>query len=119
MRLTKRKALELTKELWEWLAKDGTRRKGDWPKWEELGEFNSHCPCCEYARRNGKWPNHCSYCPLSGKWKGRNEPYECCHGKSPYHLWWFSEEKRECQKYARKIVKLCDEALAELKGGKQ
>ena len=31
--LTKRKALEITRDLWAWLAKNPSKDKNEWPGW--------------------------------------------------------------------------------------
>lgn len=74
MRLTKKKAIGITIELWEWLAKTGGQ-KTDWGGWGEYGKMAADCPLCEYnLRRGGYSPGGeyvceegCPFCPLQGK----------------------------------------------------
>ena len=81
MRLTKKKAIEESIELWEWLAETG-KEKEDWPEWNEDENILNDCFFCEYSyRRSGALG--CKYCPLGrdcydtafGKWdKARTRP---------------------------------------------
>ena len=45
MRLTKKKAIELSIELWEWLAETG-KHKGDWDGWDKYGSNPYNCFLC-------------------------------------------------------------------------
>ena len=65
MRLTRKKAIQITIELWEFLAETGERFKGAWPKWEEYGKMMSGCPLCEYDDR--QFGLACNHCPLTLK----------------------------------------------------
>ena len=92
MRLTKRKALELTIELWDWLAKNPSKTEGDWPKWKLNGgsihEMQHDCSCCEYDLRHGGSgysAGGCQHCPLRDYW-----PHGSCEpefGSSPWFDW--------------------------------
>jgi len=48
MRLTKKRAIDWTIELWEWLAETGGR-KGRWEGWEKYGESDFECFLCDYG----------------------------------------------------------------------
>lgn len=118
-RLTKKKALEITKELWEWLAETGEDYKGEWPGWKKYkaygnskrsGRFDSHCGLCEYARRKSH-VDTCSYCPLYGKWVAGDSESNCLESDSPFSLWEQAEDIRSRRKYAKIIADLCSEAL--------
>jgi len=65
MILTRRRALEITKELWEWMRDTKAKSAGakfEWPGWSTYGRMESNCPCCEYdEQNNGKM---CENCPL-------------------------------------------------------
>lgn len=61
MRLTKKKAWQLTVELWDWLAETG-KQKEEWPMWAALGEYAADCPLCEYTYRGGR--HGCDFCIL-------------------------------------------------------
>ena len=73
MRLTRKKAIELCIELWEWLAKTG-KIKSEWPEWVKYENIECDCWFCEYqVRQEMRYPtaNHygkngtCRYCPLT------------------------------------------------------
>lgn len=91
MKLTRKKAIELCIELWEWLALTG-KKKTDWPKWEEYGGALNHCWFCEYNRMKFISPtkrtyrNNCKYCPYNTKFAYK-ENYSCESAKSPFFKW--------------------------------
>ncbi len=107
MYLSKRKALTICKELWEWMRDNPESNKWDWPGWLEYGRMLADCPCCEYSNRH-----HGCYggqgCLI--QWPGGH----CVKDKSPYKQWNDSSEFLEIQKHAAEIVQLVDEALAKL-----
>ncbi len=47
MKLTKKKALEITIELWTFLAETG-KKKSEWDGWKKYGRMRMGCPLCEY-----------------------------------------------------------------------
>jgi len=106
-RLTKRKALEICRELWVWLADHPEKWKNEWPGWEKYGKMKAYCPCCEYNEQHGY--HYCNAACLI-KWPGGI----CLNDFSPYRQWAGAISPAIRTKYARKIVKLCDEALARL-----
>ncbi len=61
MKLTKKKALEIAIELWEWIVDNPGKLKHEWTEWEKYGRMLNSCPLCEYACRAD-----CIKCPL--KW---------------------------------------------------
>jgi len=73
--LTRKKAIELCIELWEWCAKTG-KRKEEWPGWEKWKEtygdaLMSDCWFCQYdyqqrIRYRKSIDDDCKYCPLKG-----------------------------------------------------
>jgi hypothetical protein len=68
-RLTKRKAVELHRQLWDWLYHHPSKSKSEWPGWEENGgsvePAEMDCFCCEYAKRHGPPSTFsCRLCPL-------------------------------------------------------
>jgi len=69
MSLTKRRALELTRDLWTWMRDTGAtsfEAKADWPGWKDVVDLNvsfyCHCPCCAYTKFS------CRECPLYDLW---------------------------------------------------
>jgi len=61
MKLTKKKAIELHRELWDWLYYHPTEEKEDWPRWKKNGgdipRVYADCFLCEYDQQHGG-----SYC---------------------------------------------------------
>jgi len=103
-KLTKKQALFLCWQLWEWLAETGCAVKDDWPHWEwnkgkVKGMFNA-CPCCEYQRQQGKEGISCrSDCPLKTLW-----PKGCLHRLSPYAKWDHTLSTQSRKNHARAIA---------------
>ena len=117
MKLTKRKALEICKELWTWLAETGTGQKRDWPGWKKYGEMACDCPCCEYALTLRREHQNCNVCPLLNYAWG-DKRYKPCLIWSPqddtfYGLWEHASIFERAY-YAAWMVDACDRALADL-----
>lgn len=89
MKLSRKKAIELCIELWEWLAKTG-KQKRDWPRWGEIekkyGFISSHCFFC-------KMTFGCEECPYYEKFG------HCMDGI--YGKWLMAESIEDNQKYAK------------------
>jgi len=49
MGLTAKKAIDISIELWTWLAETGAKEKKEWPQWEKYGKMMFDCPLCEYS----------------------------------------------------------------------
>ena len=77
MRLTKAKTIEISIELWTWLAGDGRRVKHGWHKWKTYGVMVANCPLCEYAARH----QGCRSCPFEQKFA------HCQSEGSEYVMW--------------------------------
>ena len=85
----KKRALEICLELWEWLADEDGRQKGDWPGWAEHGDMLHNCPCCEEAHPGQTQYDfdgeNCDACLL---WPGRGAGGPCeWDSDSPYRAW--------------------------------
>lgn len=67
MRLTKKKALDISIELWERMAKTGAKHKRTWLGWKKYGKMLNNCPLCEYVDvdKDGYLKNRCKECPLN------------------------------------------------------
>lgn len=63
MRLTRKKAIEISIELWTWLAETGKECKHSWPGWEKYVHMSNYCPLCEYVGRKCRDEAFCSSCP--------------------------------------------------------
>ena len=94
MKLTKKKAIKISRELWDWLAETGEESKADWHGWEKYGKMHDDCALCEYVRtREG-----CISCPLG----------QDCYGT--YFGNWYKARKPETRKkYAALFVKQLEE----------
>jgi len=101
MKITKVEALQRTIELWEWLAQTGNETKWDWPGWGKYQRVENNCFLCQFAER-------CALCPLYRHW-GRATL--CTDNNSPYFLWEDTNSKKERQRQASRVVKLCKNAL--------
>ena len=117
IKLTRRTALELTKELWTWLADHPSATKSMWPRWKELDEMMAACPCCEYdeQQRELETPS-CDNCPLAGRWGLDNA--QCTATYTPFVRWCRASSDLAAKvRAAQDMVRLCDEALADLEPG--
>lgn len=116
MKLTRKKALEICRDLWRWLAKDPDRMKEEWPGWKTTGRMAHDCPCCQYVTTKlkscGEMPcrdigdsvtpvdfaKAIALCPLKTLW-----PDGCCNS-GPFDEWWRRESE---QANAAKIANAC------------
>ena len=102
MRLTRKRAILLSIELWTWLAETGGEKE-DWPGWETNGgqhpECYSDCFLCEYSNRQlgGYSPvcPACPYCAVYGK---------CYRDDAPYDKWDLAETVEERKQYAQEFL---------------
>lgn len=107
--LTRKKAIELCIELWEWCAKAGKKKKG-WPGWDKYydkyGSAQCDCWFCEYNEQQIKKYNRdwveveCGYCPLKKLLEGRS----CLSNECAYSRWERAETNRTRKKYAALFV---------------
>lgn len=109
MRLTRKRAIDLSIELWEWLAETG-KQKNDWPRWEDFGGFDNKgwikiefgCFLCEKYRDDNE---NCANCPYYKKYSW------CFDSNTPFRNWEAIGHKKTRKKYARELL----EQLKELK----
>lgn len=98
MRLTRKKAIALCIELWEWLAETG-KRKDDWPGWKKYGYVYLLCFFCEYGQqrrqKNKSQKSLCIVCPLY-----QLKPPKGCYS-SAYKKWADAITPRSRKKYAK------------------
>ncbi len=104
MRLTKKKAIELSIEQWEWLAETG-KYKSEWPGWEKYGNVFFGCFLC--ARHLEEEGSDCQTCPLY------KEYGYCSDGKSHFAAW----DKAKTESTRKKYAKLFLEQLKGLTNG--
>lgn len=64
MKLNKAKAIELHRELWDWLAKNPSADKEDWPGWDDYPQIDSLCFLCVYDKQEKGNKRSCSACPV-------------------------------------------------------
>lgn len=88
MKLTKKKAIEISIELWGWLAETG-KLKSEWEGWEKYGTMLADCPCCEYVQTRGG----CEDCPIAQRY---NDCYETAFGG--WHRAQTPQTHKECAK---------------------
>ena len=104
MKLTKKRVLELTLELWQWLYDNPGSGKCDWPGWRRNGgihEATCNCFACEYAFSSLK--GSCFKCPLLPLWPGYG-----CMGVNSLYVQWTQTTNMELRKeYAEKIIDFC------------
>ncbi len=98
--------------LWDWLRKNPTKGKEDWPGWNKENENAMDCPCCIYAVKKKKEQKFiaeaCPFCPLPR--------IGCIDSGSFFDQWDFLEnpigqayterEKRNRTVYATDLFKL-------------
>lgn len=106
-RLTKKMALRLTAELWEWIGAEPRRIKREWPGWEEQeGGVFANCFLCHWLK--AKLGRSCrKSCVLKS----------CLSGSSPYGEFedaLIAENYPAAQQAAALIAKLCRDELARL-----
>lgn len=81
---TKKETIRLHRVMWNWLAKNPTKQKGDWPGWKNIKEnVMDHCFACQYAIDKGE---DCTFCPFS--W---GIAKTCQDVGSPYREWFFTD----------------------------
>ena len=127
--MTKKQALEITRDLWTWLEKTGSSVKGDWPGWNQVGGMHHNCPCChlvlEQLGVERSWPDDftpmkCasnvsmdetnwfawhSLCPLKSLWPNG------CEAEGPFRGW---DDANGCLDRRHYAAEIRDAAIAEL-----
>ena len=94
MRLTKKRAIQISIELWTWLAETG-REKEAWPGWEKYGDMQCGCALCEYDYRHVDNCTSCSYHKMFGK---------CTQGSAPYADWRDSRSQAASKAHAQAFL---------------
>ena len=104
MRLTAKKAVELSIELWTWLAETG-KEKPSWKGWKyNGGQYLAQADCflCEYAGRRACKQAIDNYCALCLYYKTYG--YFCIDNvncSTPFEKWCDVETKPTRKKYAK------------------
>jgi len=99
MKLTKRKAIELSIELWAWLAETGLRKYDYFEKRRGNIPFLA-CFLCEYDKQHG---GNCSNCPFYKRYGHCMESYYC--------KWCMSDTEADRKKYATEFLAQLKELL--------
>ncbi len=114
MKLTKRKTLKLTIEMWDWLSTFPDEWKADWPGWVEKGIdrnfINGECFLCEYSLQQSG-DSTCERCLFRGRWVKDDPESDCEDYGSPYILWLIGKDRSA---NAKKIADLGREVLVEM-----
>lgn len=104
MKLTKKRAIELHRELWDWLYHHPSKVKDDWPRWEDNGGDISEalCDCflCEYKQTTTI--ESCFTWPCILDWQNRG----CFSRKGYLGLWEIALSPKTRKKYAKLIRNL-------------
>lgn len=108
MRLSKIKALQICKELWEWMLVQPLEGmyKDQWPGWQKYGYMMVYCPCCEYFEQKRRDDPCAQICLL--KWRNGN----CIRGE--YGDWQKATGIRDIERAKsaiESILKLIDDAM--------
>ena len=99
MRLTRKKAIEITLELWRELAVTG-HGKGSWSGWGKYGKMQNDCAFCEYeSQKTTKNDEDCFHCPYYQKFS------DCEEDNSPYTKWREALNPNDRCIYAGELVK--------------
>jgi len=94
MKLTRKKAIAISIELWTSLAETG-KHKWDWGGWRKYGLMAAYCPFCEFsAQQEGMGCDSCPYYQEFGD----------CVDDTPYRLWCNAETEEERKKYAKEFL---------------
>ena len=91
MKLTKKKAIELSIELWTWLTETG-KRKDEWDKW--TSRVIDMCFLCEYGRQMTPRRFSCNVCPYRDKFG------HCNNDGSNFNRWCTARTPKTRRKYA-------------------
>lgn len=109
-KITAKKALQITCELWTWLAKNPDKQKGDWLGWEKYGHMTCHCPLCQYRDDHQLG---CSDCLVD--W---GKHYRTCSVKGGlFYKWIYAIKSETRSKCAWGIVRKVEKAETRLKKG--
>lgn len=81
--------------MWQWLADNPRKAKGDWPGWATIDKMNSHCPACGWALAqvgpSCSMGHRCTACPIKeyrNETGGHRARTACCHPGTTYDKWW-------------------------------
>lgn len=85
--MTKRQALEITRDMWDWLSHNPDKQKPDWPGMEAacdlagVATLYADCACCQFVGE-GRYGVNCDKCPMIAFW-----PRRCYNRNDSYFVW--------------------------------
>lgn len=101
MKLTRKQAIKLHREMWSWLAETGAKCKSNWPRFKDLYETAGYCFCCEFEEIH---KGH--YCGATCILVWPPDDRGCSEQNDPFTKWYSAKTKKTRQKYARIIAEL-------------
>ncbi|KKN71449.1 hypothetical protein LCGC14_0420280 [marine sediment metagenome] len=102
MRLTKKKAIDISKEKWADLAETGDTNEGwDWHQRHGYEPILNDCALCEYDQRPGE--RRCSACPYWQRFS------YCGERSTPYYNWSDTPYSEDRKKYANAFFNQLEE----------
>lgn len=73
-------------DLWDWLAKNPSKRKNDAPEYLH-GESVNNCHACDYNYYTDGGDLICNACPFRNQWGGMYDGVHCRDRGGPYNQW--------------------------------
>jgi len=112
MKLTEKKAIEISIELWTWLAETGASFKFEWSGWEKYGMMANDCALCElsFPRRYPRADDACDHCPYNKRF-GPCQSHIWGGELTPYDKWCEARTKKGRKLYASKFLEQLKELL--------
>lgn len=112
MNATVTEALEVSIDLWTWLADNPTKKKYEWPRYEEIEKCLYQCSLCSIF-----YNSQHNECPLNLGAHGLHCGYECAAG---WYEYWrvYVDDEPDAEKASRGalgVLGLLKEALQKAK----
>jgi len=109
-------ALEITRDMWNWLSQDLNRTKHQWIKEFQphlLWKLRNECACCSYAYQVDSMLQDCTKCPLRGHWGSTTTA--CNKDGADYTVWY---DDKNCDiiriRAAENIARAASKRISEL-----
>ena len=113
--MTDREALELTSEIWGWLAANPESEKKDWPGFGGIRYMENNCPLCEKAVEKIGAEDFCGACLLKDLWPKDSMGDSLCFNGGLWSQWAPEKDLKARGAIAREIANLCREKLKQLR----
>lgn len=121
VKITKKEALEMTAQLWDYLSRNPDTTKGQAIHALGLPPLKNECPCCEYAKQHStyEWLD-CTLCPLAKTFGVAEAGDYACENyyDSPYNGWDHETVPEKKAVFAAEIFLAAAAAWAEEEEGK-